>query len=86
MSDKYYHPDTDFARKLDVPLPTVEVHGTEDDIRNKLNSFKPHTWHLEGNLLIGYSEMGKIAQTIPTDYICHGKDSNGMPILKKIEL
>lgn len=83
---QYYHPDTDYFRKLDVPLPTVEQHGTEEDVRANLKALKPHTWKLEGNQLIGITETGRFAQHIPTDYILTGTDSAGMPILQKIKL
>lgn len=84
MSDKYYHPDTDFYRKLDVALPTADSHGTEEDIRKNLTPLKPYSWHLEGNQLIGLTDTGKFAQTIDPNYICKGIDSSGMPILEKI--
>lgn len=66
--------------------PTVEGHGTDEDIRNNLKKLVPSSWRLEGNKLIGQTEFGELVQTIPTDYICHGIDKEGLPILKKIVL
>ena len=84
--NKYYHPDTDFIRKLGGALPTVQTHGTEEDITKSLTPLKPHSWRLEGNQLIGQTEMGELRQTIPTDYICRGTNDQGLPILEKISL
>lgn len=85
MPSKYYHPDTDFYRKvLDQPAPKATTHGTEDEIREKLVQLKPNTWSLEGNKLTGQTEMGLLVQYIPTDYICSGTDDKGLPILKKV--
>ena len=82
----YYHPDTDVFRKLGVPLPTATTHGTEDEIKEQMSKYKPTSWELQGNQLIGHTEMGKVVQTIPTDYICHGIDKKGLPILKKVSV
>lgn len=85
-TSNYYHPQADEYRKLGITPPESHVHGTEEDIRSRLKPVMPTNWHMEGNQLIGYTEMGKLSQTIPTDYICHGVDDNGMPILKRVEL
>lgn len=84
MANKYYHPDTDFLRKLGAAPPIFNVHGTDDDIRSKLKPLKATSWRSEGNKLIGTTEMGEIVQFIPTDYICKGIDEEGLPILEKI--
>lgn len=84
MPDKYYHPDTDFYRKLDVPLPTADQHGTEDDIVGNMKQLLPSSWHLSGNTLIGKTEMGPLVQTISTDYILTGTDNKGLPMFRKI--
>lgn len=84
MAD-YYHPDTDQMRKWNVPLPTAEAHGTEDDIRANLKPVKAHSWRLEGNKLITQTDMGELVQFIPTTHILIGEE-NGLPILKKIVL
>jgi hypothetical protein len=41
---------------------------------------------MEGNQLLCDTEHGKVVQTIPTDYICTGTDSDNKPILQKIVL
>lgn len=82
--NRYYHPDTDFIRKLGATPPTAQTHGTEDDIAQRLKPLKPNSWRLEGNKLISQTEMGVLVQTIPTDYICRGTDDKGLPILEKI--
>lgn len=83
---KYYHPETDFLRKLDVPLPTAEEHGTEEEIRANMKQLLPRSWKLAGNTLIGETEVGPLVQTIPTDYILTGTDKAGLPIFKRIVL
>ena len=83
---KYYHPQTDQMRKLDVALPTADAHGTDEEIRKNLKPLKPSEWRLEGNELIGMTDMGELRQTIPPDYICYGVDDSGLPILKKVVL
>ena len=82
----YYHPDTDLYRKLGVPLPVATAHGTEEEIKEQMSKYTPTNWELRGNELVGYTEMGKVVQKIPTDYVCHGMDDKGMPILKKISV
>lgn len=86
QSPKYFHPDSDFFRKRNLAVPTVDLHGTEEDIREKLKPLKPNSWTLEGNKLVGKTEMGPLIQYIPTDYICKGADENGLPILEKVIL
>ena len=83
---KYYHPDTDFLRKLNVAPPTVITHTTEEDIAKNMKQLKPNQWRLEGNKLIGETEMGTLVQFIPTDYILTGTDDKGLPILKRVVL
>lgn len=83
---KYYHPDTDFARKLGIAPPKAYPHGNAEEIRAKLKRANFKSWRLEGNRLIGDSDLGPVTQIIPTDYICHGMDSEGLPILKKVVL
>ncbi len=83
---KYYHPDTDYFRKLDVALPTADSHGTEQEIQENLTPLKPYSWHLEGNKLIGLTDTGNFAQTIDPAYICKGMDDKGLPILERVVL
>lgn len=65
--------------------PATYPHGTEEDIRNNLRQLKPDSWRMEGNKLIGMTDMGDLVQYLPTDYICKGTDDNGLPILEKIK-
>lgn len=89
MPDKYYHPDHDFYRRLDVALPTAESHNVTDTwekpLSSQLTKLMPNSWHLSGNQLTGMTEMGKLTQSIPTDYLLMGEE-NGLPVFKKIEL
>lgn len=83
---KYYHPDTDYIRKLGAAPPVAIPHMTEEEIAQNMKPLKPNTWRLEGNKLIGETEMGPLVQFIPTDYILTGTDDKGLPILKKIDI
>ena len=69
-----------------MPMPKSFAHGTDEDIRSKLERMQFTNWHTEGNLLIGESSEGRIVQKIPTNYICKGTDEKGLPILEKIVL
>lgn len=83
---RYYHPDTDAMRKLDVALPTADEHGTDEEIRENLKPLMPYSWHLEGNKLVGMTDTGPFAQMIDPAYICKGIDNEGLPILEKVVL
>lgn len=74
----------DFARWGKTPPEHIPHGATSDDIASKLVPLKPNNWYMEGNQLIGETEMGKLCQFLPTDYICVGVDADGMPKLKKI--
>jgi hypothetical protein len=65
-------------------LPSHDPHGTDEDIRANLRPLKPNSWRLEGNVLIGDTDWGPLAQTIPTNYILTGTDDDGNPVFKKI--
>jgi hypothetical protein len=67
------------------PLPNIKAHGYPDEIRENLRPLKPKTWHLEGNKLIGETEMGPLVQFIPTNYILLKTDEDGLPVFKKIQ-
>jgi len=84
-SKKYYHPQTDQYRKWGLEPPETIPHGTEGEIKEKLTRLKPNSWRLEGNKLIGETEMGPLVNFIPTDYILTGT-KNGLPIFKKIDM
>lgn len=85
MSKRYYHPQTDFFAKRNLAVPSTVSHGTEDDISQKLQELKPNSWSLEGNQLIGETEMGRLVQFIPTDYILIGNE-NGLPKFRKVDI
>lgn len=70
--------------KIGEARPTSEPHGEPDEIRGNLKKLMPDSWHMEGNKLIGQTEMGELVQHLPTDYICTGTDSKGLPKLKKV--
>lgn len=84
MARNYYHPDTDFARKLGMPLPTATPHLYVDDIQKKLKRLMPNSWRLEGNELIGMTDVGELRQTIDPSYILTGTDEEGLPVFKKV--
>lgn len=75
-----------FYQKHGVAPPSRDKHGTEDDIKASMQRLKPNEWYLEGNKLIGRTDMGILAQYIPPDYICVGTDDNGLPKLQKVVL
>jgi hypothetical protein len=75
----------DFAKWGHTP-PSSQSHGTEDEIKNNMSKILPDKWYMEGNMLIGESDSGKICQFIPTDYICSGIDNKGLPVLTKVVL
>lgn len=82
---KYYHPQTDFFVKRNLPPPTTVSHGLEDDIREKVTSVNPINWRMEGaGKLVADTDVGRLVQFVPTDLICTGTDSQGKPILAKI--
>lgn len=81
---RYYHPDHDFWAKRKLPVPSVEMHGTEEDISAHMTKLKPTMWKLEGNKLIGETEMGQLVNFIPSNYILLGTGEDGLPILKEI--
>lgn len=74
----------DWYEKQNVVPPSVTPHGTEESIANNLTPMKINRWRMEGNMLIGESEAGTFAHTVPTTHICHGIDESGKPILKPV--
>jgi hypothetical protein len=66
--------------------PTSEGHGTPEEIRANLKRAQCSNWRLEGNVLYADTDFGPLVQTIPTNYICRGTDSEGLPILAKLSL
>lgn len=86
MANKYFHPQADFWRKYELPEPEAIPHGTPDDISSEMKKLMPTSWRLEGDRLIGKTEMGELVQKIPSDYILTQTDSNGLPVFRKIQL
>lgn len=73
--------------KVNKARPTHIPHGiNSEDVGDHMRELKPHSWRLEGNKLIGETDMGPLVQMIPTDYICTGTDDKGLPVLKKVVL
>jgi len=71
--------------RMNVPEPVHLEHGIDTkDISKNLKRLNTTNWKLEGNTLTAETEMGKLVQKIPTDYVLIGEDSEGLPILKKI--
>lgn len=66
--------------------PSSDSHGTEEEIASNMKRLLPNKWHLDGNRLIGETEMGPLVQFIPTDYILTGVDEQGLPMLTKVSV
>lgn len=73
-----------------VARPTHEEHGVRDTadapLSEQLQPGNPRNWHLKGNMLHCDTDFGPMAQSIPSDYVLHGTDAKGLPILKKVVL
>ena len=72
--------------KWGVPPPERSSHGTPDEIRASLVKAVCTNWRLEGNKLTADTNLGTLVQFIPTDMVCDGTDSQGLPILRKLVL
>ena len=84
---KYYHPDSDYYRKvLKTDPPKSTSHLTEEEMLANMKQLKPRSWVLKGNQLEGMTDMGKLVQNIPTDYILEGTDERGLPKFKRVIL
>lgn len=70
--------------KWDVPRPTHEGHGSDDDIRANMKSVNPRNWRQAGNQLIADTDIGELVQTIPTTHLLDGTDENGLPKFHKV--
>lgn len=67
--------------------PTHIPHGVNSDELDKhMRRLQPESWRLEGNQLIGMTEMGPLVQVIPPDVILTGTDEDGLPIFEKVVL
>lgn len=73
--------------KMGRARPTHISHGINlDDIDQHMKKLQPNSWRLEGNKLIGQTDMGPLVQFIPTDYILKGTDDEGLPIFERVVL
>lgn len=75
-----------FYKKHGKAPPKHWEHGTEQEIRENMVRLRPGSWRLEGNQLIGQTELGTLVQTVPTDVILTGTDDDGRPIFQKVVL
>lgn len=73
-----------FFQKHGKAPPTHNPHGTEQDIAANMKRLLPRSWRLEGNELVGMTDVGELRQTISTDYYLDGTDEKGLPIFRKI--
>jgi len=65
--------------------PEHAEHGSADDISKNLKSVNARNWRMRGaGLLVADTDMGELVQMIPTDYVCHGTDDEGHPVLAKV--
>jgi len=69
-----------------VTPPSTVTHGSDLNIQDSMKKLLPNSWKLEGNQLIGQTDMGELRQTIPTSHILVGSDPRGLPIFRKIDL
>lgn len=75
-----------FYRKHGKAPPKHFEHGTEQEIRENMVRLRPGSWRLEGNQLIGQTELGTLRQTVPSDVILVGTDDDGLPMFKRVIL
>lgn len=89
MSKTYYHPDADFWRKYKIEAPEAISHGVEDTASNPLSDQIPKntviSYVLEGNKLTAQTDLGEVVNFLPTEFILHGVDNNGHPILRRFD-
>jgi hypothetical protein len=73
--------------KVNRARPTHIPHGVSaDNVETHMRKLKPYSWKLEGNVLVGMTDMGPLKQRIPTDVILIGTDDEGLPIFSKVIL
>ena len=70
--------------KLGIPEPSHEEHLDVADIPNRMRRLMPNSWKLQGNELVGMTEMGPLVQRIPPNLILKGTDSKGLPVFEKV--
>lgn len=73
-----------FRRQGKTPPEHISHDLTPDDISQRVKNLNPRNWHLKGNQLIADTDMGKLSQNIPPNYIMIGEE-NGLPKFKKID-
>lgn len=72
--------------KVQKARPTHIPHGVNaDNIQDHMKRLMPNNWRLEGNVLVGQTDMGELRQTIPTDYILK-EVKDGLPVFEKVVL
>ncbi len=71
---------------MGLEAPTHSAHLTDEQIQEHSKRLLPRSWKLEGNKLKGQTDMGELVLFIPTDYILKGTDSEGLPILEKVDI
>lgn len=89
MTQQYYHPQSDFYRKvLKTTPPSTEVHEEEDIIRaefkKQLNAI--HNWKQKGNIIFCDFCPNEHGNAIPVDRILTGTDKKGHPQLKVLDI
>lgn len=70
--------------KHGVKRPDNIPHVHEADIEKNMQRLMPHSWKLEGNKLIGMTDVGPLVQFIDPNYILTGTDDKGLPMFKKV--
>lgn len=76
--------DLELFKRFELPLPSRDPHGTEEDIRSNLKPLEVKSWRLEGNRLIAETDHGTLVNILPTNVIMTGVDDKNLPILKTI--
>ncbi len=71
--------------KIGAERPEHIGHIKEDEIDKAMTRLMPNSWRLEGNMLIGQTEVGPLHQTIDPNYILTGTDDKGLPVFQKIK-
>lgn len=83
----YDETELKFYDRVGARRPSSEPHGVSPNtISEYLRPLKPHSWRLEGNKLIGMTDMGPLVQTISPNKILIGTDAQGLPVFKTVTL
>lgn len=83
----YSEDELKFFDYYGVKRPSHEPHGVNpDNIAENLRKLRPYSWRLEGNKLIGMTDMGPLVQTIDPSKILVGTDKDGLPVFKDVEV